>query len=514
MTNPKGIRKLLIANRGEIAIRIMRACRDMGIRSVAIYSDVDRGSMHVEFADEAYCVGEAIPARSYLNVEAILDVALRCGADAIHPGYGFLAENADFARAVQNAGLIFVGPSPEVMEQMGEKIAARDLMIRFGVPTVPGTKEKLSGAGEAQACAREFGYPVLLKAAAGGGGKGMRVVRRDEEIAAAFRQATSEAEKSFGDASVFMEKYVAPARHIEIQILGDSHGNFIHLGERECSVQRRFQKLVEETPSPFVDDDLRLRMGETAVKAARAMNYQNAGTVEFIVDPEKNFYFLEVNTRLQVEHPVTELVTGADLVKEQLRIAAGLPISPELIEYSKNPRPHGHAIECRLTAENARADFAPSTGRITFLKVPDGPGVRVDRAVRAGSEVSVYYDSLLAKVIVWGASRDEAIARMQRVLNELQVDGVDTSLEFHRWLMEHPEFIAGRLSTKFVDEHYRPDEIRSTASDELLAVVGALLFHREKNGKNSQAQDIERGPGTSSAWRMSGRSVTRGGGMR
>lgn len=508
MTAPKPIRKLLIANRGEIAIRILRACRDMGTRSVAVYSDVDRASMHVEFADEAYCIGEATPARSYLNIAAILDVAQKSGADAIHPGYGFLAENSDFARAVQEAGLIFVGPSPEIIDLMGEKVSARDMMKRFGVPTVPGTEGSVTSAEEAREFARQFGYPVLLKAAAGGGGKGMRVVHRDEELVTAFRQATSEANKSFGDPSVFLEKYVAPARHIEIQVLGDSHGNVIHLGERECSVQRRFQKLVEETPSPFVDDDLRLRMGETAVQAAREMNYQNAGTFEFIVDPEKNFYFLEVNTRLQVEHPVTELVTGSDLVREQLRIASGLPISESLVAYSRSPKPHGHAIECRLTAEDARADFAPSTGRITFLKVPDGPGVRVDRAVRAGSEVTVYYDSLLAKVIAWGADREQAIARMRRVLTELEVDGVDTSLEFHRWIMNHEEFIAGRLSTKFVDEHYRPHEIQSSNKTELLAAVGALLFHRENNTRvDGKPTDQPATP--QSAWRMAARGGAR-----
>ncbi|MCB2155271.1 acetyl-CoA carboxylase biotin carboxylase subunit [bacterium] len=509
MTAQRTIRKVLIANRGEIAIRILRACSEMGIRSVAVFSDIDRGSMHVEFADEAYCIGEAIPARSYLNIAAILDVAKKSGADAIHPGYGFLAENAEFARAVADAGLIFIGPSPEVIDQMGEKVSARDMMKKFGVPTIPGTEESISSAEEAQSFAREFGYPVLLKAAAGGGGKGMRIVRRDEDIATAFRQATSEAQKSFGDPSVFLEKFVSPARHIEIQILGDSHGNYIHLGERECSVQRRFQKLVEETPSPFVDDALRRRMGEAAVNAARAMDYQNAGTFEFIVDPEKNFYFLEVNTRLQVEHPVTELVSGADLLKEQLRIAGGLPISQNLIDYSNNPRPHGHAIECRLTAENARADFAPSTGRITFLKVPDGPGVRVDRAVRAGSEVSVYYDSLLAKVIVWAANRENAIARMRRVLNELQVDGVDTSLEFHRWLMENEEFLGGRLSTKFVDEHYHPEDIKTNIDEELLAVAGALLFHNEKNGKNGKSTHSGPVDTKGLAWRMSGRGGVR-----
>ncbi|MCC6132386.1 MAG: acetyl-CoA carboxylase biotin carboxylase subunit [Acidobacteria bacterium] len=499
--------KVLVANRGEIAIRVLRACKEAGLRTVAVYSDADREALHLEHADEAYRVGEAAAAESYLSIPKILDVARRAGAEAIHPGYGFLSERQAFARAGEEAGLVFIGPQPEVIEQMGEKVAARRLMQGFGVPTIPGSEGAIPEAGMARDLALKFGFPVLIKAAGGGGGKGMRIVHRAEDVEEAFRGAEGEARKAFGNPDLFMEKYISPARHIEIQILGDTHGNFIHLGERECSVQRRFQKLVEETPSPFVDDAMRRRMGETAVKAARALGYRNAGTFEFVVDKDKNFYFLEVNTRLQVEHPVTEWVTGIDIVKEQLRIAMGLPITPEALAYCADPRPKGHAIECRINAESPWHNFAPATGRIHFLRIPDGPGVRVDRSMRAGSEISVYYDPMIAKLIAWGGTRDEAIARMRRALDEFEIQGVDTSLEFHRWLLAHPRYQTNDVHTKFVEEVFRPEELEARSDAEMVALAGALIFHLEKQRGESATPASgygENGKGTS-RWRSTGR---------
>ncbi len=511
MTNPhaRPFKKVLVANRGEIAIRILRACQEMGLKTVAVYSEADRESLHLEHCDEAFCVGPPPAAQSYLAIPNLLEAARRSGAGAIHPGYGFLSERETFARAVEEAGFVFIGPQPEVMEKMGEKVAARTLMKSFGVPTIPGSEGRVASAGEARALSSSFGFPVLLKAAGGGGGKGMRIVHEEGQVETAFAQATAEATKAFGNPDIFMEKYISPARHIEIQVLGDTHGNFIHLGERECSVQRRFQKLVEETPSPFVDDAMRRRMGDTAVKAARAMGYRNAATFEFVVDRDRNFYFLEVNTRLQVEHPVTELVTGIDIVKEQIRIAMGEPISAAALAYGADPRPRGHAIECRVNAESPRANFAPATGRIHFMRLPDGPGIRVDRSMRVGSEISMWYDPMIAKLIVWSATRDEALARMRRALEEFEIHGVDTTLEFHRWLLDHPAFVANDVHTKFVEETFRPESLVERADPELLAIAGALLFHYEGRGGGGRAAEGagaagETGP-PRSAWKSAGR---------
>ncbi len=506
--------KVLVANRGEIAIRILRACREAGLATVAIYSDADREALHLEHADEAWRVGEAPAPQSYLSVERILDVARRSGAEAIHPGYGFLSEREIFAEAVEEAGLVFIGPQPDVIRKMGEKVAARELMKGFGVPVIPGSEGRLQDAAEARAIALSFGFPVLLKAAGGGGGKGMRIVHREEEVEAAFRQAQGEAKKAFGNPDLFLEKYISPARHIEIQVLGDTHGHFVHLGERECSVQRRFQKLVEETPSPFVDDSMRRRMGETAVKAAKALGYRNAGTFEFVVDEDRNFYFLEVNTRLQVEHPVTESVTGVDIVKQQLKIAMGEALGPDVLAYSADPRPRGHAIECRINAESPRANFAPATGKILFLRIPDGPGIRVDRSMRVGSEISMFYDPMIAKLIVWGSTREEAIARMQRALLEYEIHGVDTTLEFHRWLLSDPRFLANDVHTKFVEEVFGPDCLKKPGETDLIAVTAALLYHYE--GARSQAaasarpEAGEAQEASRSAWKAVGRREATG----
>jgi acetyl-CoA carboxylase biotin carboxylase subunit len=446
-------RKILIANRGEIAVRVIRACREMGIRTAAVYSEVDRASEHVLLADEAYAIGPAPSTESYLRIDKLIDVARRAKAEALHPGYGFLAENPALPRACRAAGLVFIGPSAEAMELVGSKTAAREVAARAGAPVVPGAKAALGSLAEAGERAAEFGYPVLLKAVAGGGGKGMRRVEAPAELAAAFRDARSEAENAFGDPALYLEKYLERPRHIEIQILGDLHGNLIHLGERECSLQRRHQKLVEESPSPVVPPALRQAMGEAAVRIARASGYTNAGTIEFLVVPsERNplghdFYFLEVNARLQVEHPVTELVTGLDLVKEQIRLAAGEPLAhrQEDIQW------RGHALECRVYAEDAENNFFPCPGRITRLERPAGPGVRVDGYVYQGWNVPLEYDPLLAKLICWGRDRAESLARLERALGEYLIGGIQTNLPFFRRLLDRAEFIRGELDTELIE---------------------------------------------------------------
>ncbi|GIW08806.1 MAG: acetyl-CoA carboxylase biotin carboxylase subunit [Dehalococcoidia bacterium] len=439
------IRKVLVANRGEIAVRIIRACRDLGIASVAVYSDPDRDALHVRMADEAYHIGPALARDSYLRVDKLIDVAKRSGADAIHPGYGFLSEKEVLPAACVEAGITFIGPSAEAMAAMGEKTAARRRMHAAGVPIVPGALEGVD-ADQAARIAGEIGFPIILKAAAGGGGKGVRVVERPEDLGSALRGAVSEAVSSFGDGTVYVERYVSPARHIEIQIIADSHGNCVYLGERECSIQRRLQKLVEESPSVVVDEALRRRMGEAAVAAARAVGYVNAGTIEFLVDSDRNFYFMEMNTRLQVEHPVTELVTGIDLVREQIRVASGLPLSFT----QEDIRPRGHAIECRISAEDPFNNFLPAIGVVEALREPLGPGVRVDSALYEGLNVTVDYDPLLSKLIVWGADRDEAIRRMRRALDEYEIVGVRTTIPFHQILMESEDFASGRFDTGFL----------------------------------------------------------------
>jgi acetyl-CoA carboxylase biotin carboxylase subunit len=451
--------KVLVANRGEIAVRVLRACRDAGVPTVAVFSTADRGALHVRAAGEALEIGPAPARESYLAIEGILDAARRSGAGAVHPGYGFLAENAGFAEAVEAAGLIWIGPPPDAIRAMGEKTAARRAMEAAGVPVVPGTAEPLADVGAATQAARQAGYPVLLKAAAGGGGKGMRIVHDSDALAPAFAAASREALGAFGDASIYLEKYLAEARHVEIQILADRDGRTVHLGERECSLQRRHQKVVEESPAPGLDATTRERMGEVAVRAARAVGYVGAGTVEFLLAPDGSFWFLEMNTRLQVEHPVTESVTGIDLVAAQLSIAAGedLPLAQEDVLL------RGHAIECRIAAEDPARGFLPATGRIEAYREPGGPGVRVDSGVAAGSVVSPHYDPLLLKVISHGRDRPEALARMGRALAELEVVGVATNAGFQRALLAQPEVVAGRVHTRWLEDN--AERVVETAAD-------------------------------------------------
>jgi acetyl-CoA carboxylase biotin carboxylase subunit len=440
-------RKVLIANRGEIALRVIRACRELGIRTVAVYSEADRDSLHVRFADEDVCIGPAPARDSYLNIPRIIAAAEITGADAIHPGYGFLAENAEFAEICEHSNIVFIGPTADQIRLMGDKAVARRTMAEQGVPTVPGSDGTISDVDEAARIAEEIGFPVLIKAAAGGGGKGMRVAPDRETFAKQFLNAQREAEAAFGDPSVYLEKYLVRPRHIEIQLLGDSFGRVVHLGERECSIQRRHQKLIEEAPSPVMTPELRERMGEAAVRGAQAIGYRSAGTIEFLVDEDGNFYFMEMNTRIQVEHPVTEMVTGIDLIKEQIRVAAGEPLSvPEgPVEL------RGHAIECRINAEDPSRNFAPSPGKIEIFHPPGGPGVRLDSHVYAGYHVPAHYDSLLAKLIVHANTRQEAITRMKLALESFIIEGVHTTIPFLIELLEDPDFIAGNIDTKFLD---------------------------------------------------------------
>ncbi len=518
--------KVLIANRGEIAVRIVRACRDLGLGSVAVFSDADRDAPHVRMADEAVHLGPAPSSESYLNVGKILDAARTTGAGAIHPGYGFLAENAEFADACTAAGIVFVGPPGQVMRDLGEKTAAKRIAVAAGVPIVPGYNAGLESAAQARQIAAEIGYPVLLKAAAGGGGKGIRFVRGAEELEAALRLAKSEAASAFGDDTVYLEKAVAPARHIEVQIFGDTHGNAIHLGERECSIQRRHQKLREESPSVALDAELRGRLTGAAVALARAAGYVNAGTVEFLLGPDRSFYFLEVNTRLQVEHPVTELRTGMDLVREQLRVAAGLPLSVTQEEIVFR----GHAVEARIQAEDALNRFMPATGSIAGLHEPLGPGVRVDSFIYDGMRVPLYYDSLLAKLICWGSDRTEALARLRRALEEFTIAGVRTTVPFHEWLVRQPRFLAGDFSTDFIAEEWHPEveaEAEAGAEDgatadggdalapeELAALVAALVTQEADAREAQRRRGAANGGGTAadgSRWRAAGRRAAMGG---
>jgi acetyl-CoA carboxylase biotin carboxylase subunit len=497
-------KKILVANRGEIAVRVMRACRDLGIISVAVYSEADRNALHARYADEAYCIGGSTAAESYLDASAIIEVAKRCGAEAIHPGYGFLSERAEFARACALARIAFIGPSPYAVQMLGDKVEARRIAREAGVPGVPGTDGRVS-LHQARAAAEKIGYPLLIKAAAGGGGKGIRLVTQASELEAALRLAASEAQTNFGDDGLYVEKYLDPVRHIEVQVLADQHGNVVHLGERECSVQRRSQKLVEESPSVAVTPELRQRLGESAVAIARQVNYTNAGTIEFLLDAEGNFYFMEVNARLQVEHPVTELVTGLDLIKEQLRIAAGEPLgfSQEDVEL------RGWAIECRITAEDAGQGFLPSLGRIDFVSEPSGPGVRVDSCVFPGMEVSPYYDSLIAKLIVWGKDRAEALQRLRRALDEYQLLGVQTTIDFHRQLIAHPDFEAGRLETRFLERAFNLESNGAGVSDSDSAlIVAALLSHQRRRGGVLGAAPES---GSRNGWRAAARAAAQGG---
>lgn len=501
-------KKILIANRGEIAIRVMRACRDMGIATVAVYSEADVAALHVRFADEAYLLGPAPSAESYLRGDKIIEVALACDAEAIHPGYGFLSENADFVRKVKDAGLTFIGPSPESMEGMGGKISARIIAIEAGVPVVPGTTEPLKSADEALTTAEQYGFPVMLKASAGGGGKGMRLVENAGDLKSAFETARGEAQASFGDDSVYIEKAVMRPRHIEIQVFSDTHGNYVHLGERECSIQRRHQKVVEECPSPINDPELRAKMGEAALLVARAVDYVGAGTVEFLVsDVDRSFYFLEMNTRLQVEHPVTELVTGIDLVREQINVAFGekLSFTQEDIKWDS------HAIECRVYAEDPENNFLPSPGKITRLRLPQGNGVRDDGGVYEGAEVSIYYDPMISKLAAWGKDRDEAIGRLRRALQEYTVDGIKTTLPFFRKIVEDQDFIDGKLDTGFISRFNERLAAQENAIDETeqdLALIAAVLDAAEK--QKTLAGSQESSGQNESKWKLSGRVATHG----
>mgnify|MGYP001407126729 CR=1 FL=1 len=490
------INKVLVANRGEIAVRVIRACRDLGINTVAVYSDADRSSLHVRYADEAVHIGPPPPRESYLRIDKILEAAKRTGADAIHPGYGFLSEREAFAQAVIDEGMLFIGPPPSAIATMGDKQKARETVKKAGVPVVPGTDPGLRD-DELLSAAVHIGFPLIVKAAAGGGGKGMRVVRRAEDLSDALAMARREAESAFGDGTVYIEKLVEGARHIEFQILADMHGNTIHLGERECSIQRRHQKLVEEAPSTFVDPDLRRRMGEMAIRAAEAVGYVNAGTIECLVDKDKHFYFLEMNTRLQVEHPVTELVTGVDLVKEQIRIARGRRMGPteSVLE------PKGWAIECRINAEDPYNNFIPSVGTVSTLIVPTGPGVRVDSGVYSGYEITPYYDSMIAKLICWGDDRPEAMLRMRRALEEFKIMGLNHNIPFHQNLLNSFNFIAGKIDTKFVEERFSMDVFEHPPTDEELeaAAIAATLFaHRNRQ---LAGQVVTRGERDTSNWK-------------
>jgi len=474
------LRKVLIANRGEIAVRIIRACRELGIQSVAVYSDADAGAPHVRAADEAVHIGPAPASESYLRGDHLIDVAKRVGADAIHPGYGFLSEREWFAKSVEDAGLIWIGPPSTAIAAMGSKTAARTLAIKAGTPVVPGTTEALKDAAEATKLAKEFGLPVLLKAAAGGGGKGMRVVRDIAEVESALGSAQREAKNAFGDDAVYIEKYIEGPRHVEIQVLADQHGNCISLGERECSIQRRHQKMIEEAPSVAVSPELRKKMGAAAVAAAKAAGYVNAGTCEFLLDKHGNFYFLEMNTRIQVEHPVTELVMGIDLVQWQLRIARG-----ETLPFSETPEPNGWAIECRITSEDPANGFLPSTGRITHLQLPAGPGVRWDGGITTGSVVGLNYDPMLAKLIVHAPTRELAIARMERALRELVIHGVETSREFHLRMMADADYRASNVTIQWLEAKL-PEILARKPSAETLhvaAIAGALFAARDRAGR-------------------------------
>ncbi len=472
------IRKVLVANRGEIAVRVMRSCRETGLVTVAVYSDADRHAMHVRYADEAYCIGPAPSRDSYLNIDAIIEAARKSGADAIHPGYGFLSENAAFSERCQAEGIQFIGPGPYAIRTMGDKITARQTMIASGVPVVPGTSERLADESTAQEVVGRIGLPVMIKASAGGGGKGMRLVKRMEELLPSLRMAQSEALNAFGNDSVYIEKYIESPHHIEFQILADRHGNVVHLFERECSIQRRHQKVIEETPSPLMTPELRREMGEKAVAAARAVNYEGAGTIEFIVSDNLEYYFLEMNTRLQVEHPVTERVVGVDLVKEQINIANGLPLPFR----QEDLRQQGHAIQCRIYAEDPDNNFMPNPGVIKHITVPLGLGVRYDGYVYEGYEIPMHYDPMICKLITWGGTRSEAIARMKRALYEYKITGVKTSIKFLERIMDAPGFIEGRYNTHFIeDNHDRLFSPRPCGLEcEDMAIISAFIDYLDK----------------------------------
>lgn len=485
----KKIHKILIANRGEIAIRVMRTAKEMGIKTVAIYSDADTTSPHVAYADEAVNVGPPASSQSYLNTQRILDVCKELNVDAIHPGYGFLSENAGFAKEVEEHGITFIGPSTHAIEVMGDKLAAKNAVSDYDIPMVPGVNHAVTEAEEAKAIANEIGYPVLIKASAGGGGKGMRVVEHADELDSQMQRAMSEAQSAFGDPSVFVEKYIGSPRHIEIQILGDQHGNILYLFERECSIQRRHQKVIEEAPSSVITPEKRKQMGKAAVAVAKACGYYGAGTVEFIMDENLDFFFLEMNTRLQVEHPVTEEITGIDLVKEQILIAEGKAIGFKQEDLKIN----GHSMEVRVYAENPRENFLPDTGTLNTYVVPQGPGVRVDDGYEQGMEIPIYYDPMISKLITHGANREQARLRMVRAINEYQISGVATTLDFCDFALKHDAFISGNFDTKFVDKYFSPEALddNSIEKEELAIALAAHIF-QEKSSANAQKTGNEK----------------------
>ncbi|UCF71121.1 MAG: acetyl-CoA carboxylase biotin carboxylase subunit [candidate division WOR-3 bacterium] len=490
-------KKILVANRGEIAVRVLRACREMDIQSVAVFSEADRNALHVRYADQVFCVGPAPATESYLRIDRIIEAAKKYGADAIHPGYGFLAENTDFARACEDNAIVFIGPNSKAVELLGDKIASKKTMSKAGIPVIPGSEGATKSEEDARRIAEEIGFPVLIKAAGGGGGKGMRVVSDIQSLGAAMKQAVGEARSAFANPTIFIEKFLESPRHVEFQILADNHGNVIHLFERECSVQRRHQKLIEESPSAIMTDELRMKMGDAAVKAVKVSNYNNAGTVEFMIDKNRNFYFLEMNTRLQVEHPVTELITGIDIVKEQFRIASGDKLSFKQQDVTMT----GSAIECRISAEDPENGFAPSTGRITELIEPGGIGVRIDSGIYEGFQVPIYYDPLVAKLLVWAPTRPEAIVRMTRALSEYVVRGIKTSVPFHLLVMDHPKFVAGEYDTTFIDKVLKKIEYKKKNYD--VAAISSVLAKILKRSR-MRISKIPAGR-ESNPWKMAGR---------
>lgn len=495
------IKKLLVANRGEIALRVMRSARELGIKTVAVYSEADRNALHTRYADEAVCLGPPAASASYLLGDKIIEVCKSLGVDAIHPGYGFLSENAAFAEKVEKAGLIFVGPSAQAIEVMGSKLAAKHAVAKYGIPMVPGTEDAITDTEEAIKIAEGIGYPVLIKASAGGGGKGMRLVSSTEELPDQMQMAINEAISAFGDGAVFIEKFITSPKHIEIQIVGDQHGNVVYLFERECSVQRRHQKVIEEAPSAILTPEVRKAMGEAAIGVAKACNYYGAGTVEFIVDDQLNFYFLEMNTRLQVEHPVTEMITGVDLVKEQINIAQGNELSFKQEDLEIN----GHSIEVRVYAEDPINNFLPDIGTLKTYVRPQGPGVRVDDGFEQGMEIPIYYDPMIAKLITHGKDRTEAIERMLRAIEEYHISGVKNTLDFCSFVLRHENFLSGEFTTKFVEEHYKPEYLQEDISEKpeaALAAVFASWYYDQQKGNGEHAQGQTHKPAnTTSRWK-------------
>jgi acetyl-CoA carboxylase, biotin carboxylase subunit len=489
------MQKILVANRGEIALRIMRSAREMGIKTVAIYSEADRNALFVRYADEAVCIGPPPSAQSYLLGDKIIEVCRKMNVDGIHPGYGFLSENADFARKVRSAGITFIGPSPESMDLMGDKLSAKATAKKYNVPMIPGSDGAISDVKEAVKIAKEIGFPLLIKASAGGGGKGMRLVEKHEDVEEQMKMAISEAVSSFGNGAVFIERYASQPRHIEIQLLADNHGNCVYLFERECSIQRRHQKLIEEAPSSVLTPELREKMGKCAVDVAKACNYSGAGTVEFLLDAQHNFYFLEMNTRLQVEHPVSEFITGLDLVKEQIKVARNEKLSFR----QENLKINGHAIEVRVCAEDPANNFLPDIGRLEVYQPPSGPGVRVDDGFEEGMEIPIFYDPLISKLIVHGKDRNEAILRMIRAIDDYKIVGVETTLDFCKFVLEHEAFISGNFDTGFIGKYFTPSSLNRTGEsevNELAAIAGALIFGGTKTLKKAESQAVKK-----SKWR-------------